>query len=370
MTSSAGVPRRAAIIGPTPPAPIPLFARLHTPSSLPAREAERPRILIVRLSALGDIVFATALLEGLRARWPGAHIAWMLQSGLAGILENDPRLDELIRLPADVLRSPAALWRLRGELAQRRFDWVIDAQGLAKSRLFAWLTPGARRMGFDSKEPLGFVLDQRIDKGGDVRDLASEYRYLSQRLTGQVAPPPRLRVSESARVAAVAALTEQGLSPGFIALCPFTTRPQKHWMDDYWPQLAGQLDRPCAIFGGPADIAAAQRLCDAASVPVINLAGKTRLNQLAAWLEQASLVIGVDTGLTHIGSAVRRPVVALFGSTCPYTQGADSPLRVLYDALPCSPCKRHPTCDGRYDCLRGITPARVAAAAHQLLGSA
>ncbi len=333
------------------------------------RSAAAPRILIVRLSALGDIVFATALLEGLRARWPDAHIAWMLQSALAGIIEDDPRIDALIRVPAGALRSPAALWRLRRELAAQRFDWVIDTQGLAKSRLFAWLAPAATRIGLTSREPLGFVLDQRVDKGGDVRDLASEYRYLSEVLTGQTAPPPRLPVSAAARNAATTALAEQGLAPGFIALCPFTTRPQKHWMDEYWPQLAGLLDRPCAIFGGPLDVAAAEKLCAAASRPVVNLAGKTRLNQLPAWLEQAALVIGVDTGLTHIGSAVRRPVIALFGSTCPYTQGADSPLTVFYDNLPCAPCKRHPTCHGRFDCLRGITPARVAAAAQAMLAN-
>lgn len=329
-----------------------------------------PRILIVRLSALGDIVFATSLLAGLRAAWPQAHIAWLVQAGFAGILDGDPRVDELIRVPADAIKSPAALWRLRGELRRRAFDWVIDAQGLAKSRLLAALAPGAARVGFYSREPLGFVLRHRVAKGGDIRDIASEYRYLAETLSGQPAPPPRLIVGEAAGAAAVAGLAEHGLGPGFVALCPFTTRPQKHWMEDYWPQLAAQLgDRQLAVLGGPADVEAAARICAAAPVPVVNLAGKTKLGQLPAWLQQAALVIGVDTGLTHIGIAVQRPVVALFGSTCPYLQGAESPLTVLYDALPCAPCKRHPSCDGRYDCLRGLTPLRVAAAARALLGS-
>ncbi|HEY9546087.1 MAG TPA: glycosyltransferase family 9 protein, partial [Solimonas sp.] len=95
--------------------------------------------------------------------------------------------------------------------------------------------------------------------------------------------------------------------------------------------------------------------------------GETRLAELPAWLAAAKLVIGVDTGLTHIGIAVGTPTVALFGSTCPYRQGADSPLIVMYDALPCAPCRRHPTCDGRFDCMRGLTPQRVAIAATQLL---
>lgn len=338
-------------------------------ATLPFR-GSAPRILIVRLSALGDIVFATSLLSGLRSAWPRAHIAWLAQAGFAGILDGDPRLDEVIGIAADTIQSPAALWRLRRDLKRRAFDWVIDAQGLAKSRLLATMAPGATRVGFDSREPLGWLLKQRVAKGGDIRDIASEYRYLAQALSGEPAPPPRLIVGDAARDAAVAALAGHGLQPGYVALCPFTTRPQKHWMEDYWPQLAALLaGRQLAIFGGPADVPAAARIAAASTAAIVNLAGKTQLGQVSALLQQAGLVIGVDTGLTHIGIAVQRPVVALFGSTCPYLQGAESPLTVLYDALACSPCKRHPICNGRYDCLRGLTPLRVAAAARALLGS-
>lgn len=332
-----------------------------------------PRILIVRSSALGDIVFATSLLGGLRARWPAAHIGWLAQAGFAGILDGDPRIDEVIRIAPDTVKSPSRLWALRRELRARRYDWVIDAQGLAKSRLLAAMAAGARRIGFDSREPLGFLLHQRLPKGGDIRDIASEYRALAEALTGAVAPPPRLLVAESARDAAQALLSAAGLAPGYIALCPFTTRPQKHWIESHWPPLAALLaaqnpGRALAVLGGPGDVEAAARIVTACPVPVVNLAGKTRLNQLPGVLQQAGLVIGVDTGLTHIGVAVQRPVVALFGSTCPYTQGAESPLTVMYDALPCAPCKRKPTCNGRFDCLRGLTPQRVAAAARALLG--
>lgn len=330
----------------------------------------RPRLLIVRQSALGDIVFATALLAGLRAAWPDATIHWLAQAGFAGVLDSEVeagQLDAVIRVPAGLYRSPRALLALRRQLGEARYDLVIEAQGLAKSRLLAALAPGARRLGFASREPLGFVLHESLPKGGDVRDIASEYRYLAQALTGQPAPAPRLHVSARARQRAVETLAAAGVAPGYIALCPFTTRPQKHWIDAHWPELIARLDRPCAILGGPGDREHAERLVAASGGRAISLAGRSRLDEVAAFLEQAALVIGVDTGLTHIGTAVRRPTLALFGSTCPYLGGAESPLTVLYDALPCAPCKRHPTCAGRYDCLRGITPARVAAAAQALL---
>jgi heptosyltransferase-1 len=333
-----------------------------------------PRILIVRLSALGDIVFATSLLEGLRRRWPQAHIAWLAQQGFAGILDGDPRLNEVIAAPADLLRSLSALANLRRQLKARHFDWVIDAQGLLKSRLVAALSGARTRVGFASREPGAFLMDHLLAKGGDTRDISSEYRYLAEQITGKPAGSPRLIATAAAQAQVRKAMDQAGLKPGFIALCPFTTRPQKHWMEDYWPRLASLLAArglgPCVLFGGPADRAAAARIATGMPASHVNLVGQTRLCELPAWLEQAGMVIGVDTGLTHIGIAMRRPTLALFGSTCPYTQGADSPLTVMYDALPCAPCRRHPTCGGAWTCMRGLIPERVAAAAVTLMQGA
>lgn len=330
-----------------------------TPSSEPV-----PRcILIVRVSALGDLVFCTALLDGLRRAYPQAHIAWLAQPGFAGVLEGDPRLDALIRLPPRALNGITGLittWRLLRQ--QAPYDWVIDAQGLLKTRVLARLAPARQRIGFASREPGGFLMHRLIDKGGDLADISSEYRFLAQRLTGLDPGPPRL----------LPAQTASALPPRFIALCPFTTRPQKHWMEGYWGELAHALRAaglgPCVVFGGPADRLAADRIMATMPAGTLDQVGKTRVSELPALLQHAALVIGVDTGLTHIGVALQRPVIALFGSTCPYTGGATSPLRVMYDALPCAPCKRRPTCKGAYTCLRNLTPARVARAALELCG--
>lgn len=345
------------------------------PLSFPAQMPDAPRILIVRTSALGDIVFASALLDALRRHWPRAHIAWLAQAGFAGILDGDPRLDERITVPAGALRSPTALWRLRGELRARRFDLVCDLQGLFKSRLLAWLA-GGHRVGFASKEPGAALMHMLLPKGGELRDISSEYRYFAERLTGAPAAPPRLIVSTTTRGTVAARMAELALPAGFIALCPFTTRPQKHWIESHWSRLIEQLAAagrgPCVLFGGPGDREAAARIAAATRAPLLDLVGATKLGELPAWLAQAGLVVGVDTGLTHIGIAVATPTIALFGSTCPYTRlgepAAETRLRVVYDALPCAPCRRRPSCDGRFDCMRGITPARVAGIAAEMLG--
>ncbi|HWU68293.1 MAG TPA: glycosyltransferase family 9 protein, partial [Stenotrophobium sp.] len=163
---------------------------------------DRPRILIIRLSALGDVVFATSLLEALRRRYPQAYIGWLVQDNFAGILENDSRIDERIIFQRKMLRSPAALLQLRKRLKASRYEWVIDTQGLAKSRLLASLAPRAVRIGFPSKEPGSFLMDRILPKGENNGQIAHEYRHLASQLTGDPAGPPRLTpaADETSRV--------------------------------------------------------------------------------------------------------------------------------------------------------------------------
>ena len=116
---------------------------------------------------------------------------------------------------------------------------------------------------------------------------------------------------------------------------------------------------PVVMLGGPGDAVAAARIAAAAEGAILNLAGKTSLREAAAILRGAGLALGVDTGLTHIAIAMRTPTLALFGSTRPYLDACSPSARILYEALPCSPCRRHPTCDGRFDCMRAHTAVSV-----------
>jgi len=219
--------------------------------------------------------------------------------------------------------------------------------------------------------PGEFLIDKILHQGEDTGEISWEYRHLAQQITGQIAGPPTLSVQKDKAESVNAEMQKLGLKPGFVAFCPFTTRPQKHWMEHYWPRLAHLLAEkkmgPIVLFGGPADVPAAKRIAAQLPAGSINLVGKTRLTSLTAWLQHAQLLVGVDTGLTHIGIALKRPVVALFGSTLPYYKSTGSPLRVMYDALPCAPCRRAPICNGQLTCFSLLTPERVAAVSSELL---
>ena len=348
---------------------------------------ERPRILIVRLSAIGDVVMASGLIPALRARWPQAHIAWLVEPAAAPLLAHNPRLDELIVWPRGEWRQ---LWRthryatllmrfreLRRRLRAGRFDLALDTQGLLKSGLWSWLSGAPRRISLIGREGSQHLATERVarpDETGVPRRLGSEYRVLARHLgAADEAFRPDLAIGAAAREAARAAVHagSAGIREGgrYAVLCPFTTRPQKHWFEDRWIALAARCRDDGllpVLLGGPNDRDAAARI--AAGVPgLVNLTGALKLDESVAAIAGATVLIGVDTGLTHMGSALNVPTVALFGSTCPYLDAGAPRSSVLYEQLACSPCRRNPTCSGRYDCMRALEVDRVHAEARRVM---
>ncbi len=339
-------------------------------------------ILVIRPSAMGDIVMASPLIGALRRTFPTAHIAWLLEPHLLDLLQGHPALDEVIQLPKarwlDLMRRRrfAALCRevsqLRKSLLQRGFDLAIDAQGLLRSRILARLSGARERVGFDSREPGRWLMTEIVSKGPESTRISSEYLHLAQVLgleTGTF--QSGLVVSTKDDSSADHELKKRGIHGPYAAFCPFTTRPQKHWPEDHWAALSNRIGEDLGVemimLGGPGDRAAAHRIEKRSGGRIINFAGATSLGAAMALLRRAALVVGVDTGLTHTGIAFLRPTVAVFGSTCPYTEAPGARLVVLYDQHHCSPCRRRPTCDGEYTCMKGIGVERVVDAARRLM---
>ena len=337
-----------------------------------------PRILIIRLSALGDVVMASGLIPAIRALHPDAHLAWLTEPPAAPLLQHNPGLNEVIVWPKEHWKQ---LWRtrqwrtlwaelraFRQKLRNERFDLVLDAQGLLKSGVCAWLTGAPRRIGLLSREGSQALVHEAIAPPPDEVDdgMSREYRFLAHHLGAPASAfwpslVPGVKAHEAAQHALqVHGLGQDGAQP-YALICPFTTRAQKHWFADHWQALVTQMQQhglAVVMLGGPADQAQAAELT--AQCPgLINLVGQLKLNESAAVVATCRLLVGVDTGLTHMGTAFKRPTVALFGSTRPYLSGRTPSTHVMYDALGCSPCRRHPTCGGRFDCMRQLTPDRV-----------
>ena len=332
----------------------------------PAPAAPR-RILLIRLSAFGDVVIATGLLQALRRAYPDAEIDWLVQPEFAGLLRTQPAIAQVqvwerkrwgqlfrglrwLALPQEVLG-------FRRQLRARDYDWVIDAQGLFKSRALALLAGGRYRIGYDSKEPgkgwLHRLVQRHPEAAAQRRFIGDEHGPMLAALTGSTEAIPRLSL----------ALPDGETAARYLVATPFTTRPQKHWPEAQWIQLLQALTQRgerVLLLGGPADAAAAQRIVDAVASPQLeNHAGRTSFVEAARCIAGAAAVVGVDTGLTHLGFALQRPTVALFGSTRPYAAAREAHSAVLFTPLACAPCGRHPSCDGRFDCLQQLTASKV-----------
>lgn len=339
-----------------------------------------PAILVVRLSAIGDIVMASPLIHALRERHPRAHIAWLVQPESAALLRDHPELDEVIVWPRAHWRE---LWQrrrivtllrtvraFRAELRRRGFTLAIDLQGLLKSGLLAWLSGARRRVGLGSREGSRWLMTEVLPRGGEPELVGSEYRFLAGRLDLPTRDF-RMRIGIGEAAQRQAAQLRAGLPDGrpYAVICPFTTRPQKHWFVEHWraliPRLRDELGMAVVMLGGPGDREAAP--ATAGDTGVVDLVGQTDLQTAAALIRDSALVVGVDTGLTHMGIAFDRPTVCLFGSTRPYLRSDSPRTRVIYHALACSPCRRNPTCHGAFTCLREITPDEVFGAARALL---
>ena len=154
------------------------------------------RILIVRLSALGDVVMASGLIPALRQRYPGAEISWLTEAPAAPLLRHNPRLKDVLIWPRAEWRKLwhsrqwGSLWRaiqaFRKDLRERQFDLVLDAQGLLKSGICAWFTGAPRRISIMAREGSRLLIHERLmPPAGQDRRISSEYRYLASYLGAQ-----------------------------------------------------------------------------------------------------------------------------------------------------------------------------------------
>lgn len=375
---------------------------------------DAPRaILLVRLTARGDVLLASPVVEALRRRYPKAHIAWAVESGARSMIEHHEGLDEIIVWDRAAWRSMirAGRWgallrafrELRGRLRAPGFDIALDLQGLLRSGWVAWLSGAPVRIGLGSKEGSRMLMTGTVPRHGTAPGSTSlQYPYFADALglPGE-APPLRLTLSDEEEGFVPPFVAEHGLERGYAALAPFTTRPQKHWFEDRWGEVAGRiradLGLPVVLLGGPADREAAGRIAEAAREhadqataersaagiaaaaerrirsdppaenragdrragagsppPIIDLTGRTRLGEAAAVVKRAGLFLGVDTCLSHVSVAFRRPSVLLFGSNIPYREAPHARARIALELQPCAPCGNRPTCGGAFRCMRAL----------------
>ncbi len=345
-----------------------------------------PRILVIRLSSIGDVVMSTGVVELLRRYYPNAHIAWAVEQRSAEVILGNPYIDEVIVWPrvrsirrlSEFAADASEMVRYIRELRAKQFDIAVDLQGLARSAVVMAGSGAAVRIGFkDSGEGSTLTCTDIVaPKKGCTR--AGEYYVWSLSALGIETMDYHLHVPvpPAAKTHALDFLKSQGLKAGepFICLCPATTWRQKHWVEERWSELADRFhDRHgirSVILGGPADSAMAGRIVEKARSEPIVAAGKLHLKESAALVAAASLVVTVDTGLLFIAISQDTPAVGIFGPTVSGHLAAEPFVTVLQRPFPCAPCRRTRWTCADFDCMRAIEVDEVLQAAEARLAAA
>ncbi len=278
-----------------------------------------PRILIVRLSAIGDVILTMPVLNALRDGFPGAYLAWIVQEPAASLVRGHKALDELIAVPRRFLRSPSAVVGLSRRLRSLRFDVTIDAQGLSRSALVARLSGARRRIGFGGRWGRELSAWLNCELVYPVRPHVIERTLELLRPLGIERPAVRFDVPlEASELAAAASwVHDAGLDAGFAIISPGAAWPSKLWPLERFAAVARHLGQSwglpsVVVWAGPEERAVAERVV-AESSPHARLAPATSLRELAALARQARLFLGSDTGPLHLAEAVGTPCVGLYG---------------------------------------------------------
>ena len=291
------------------------------------------RILITRLSHIGDCILTLPVVNAIRKQYPDAFIAWAVESPTHQLLEHHPEIDQIIRIPKNWMSNPQAWSSIRRDLRKENFDVAVDPQGLTKSAMLGWLSGAPRRIGIKGRwgrelspwlnntlvEPLS---DHVVDRS---MELLTELDIESPQVKFNLPTVPESNQK-----------IDQWLSnhqlKSFVVINPGASWRSKRWENDRFGTVANHLHqqhnlRTVITWAGVEEEEMAQeifRLNNLGSV----CAMPTSLNELASLISRAMFFVGCDTGPMHIATAVGTPCVGLYGTTRPQDSGAYGPQHV------------------------------------------
>lgn len=374
---------------------------------------KRPEILIIKLSAIGDVIHTLPALCALKNAMPHARVTWLVEEAASSLVLGHEDLDRVIvsRRKAwakgllkgsEYKKSFSEIRAFLKELRDTRYDAVIDFQFLIKSGVMAALARGERKIGFgkgmdhmehsyvfyNERFPavsmevhalirnlmllkvLGITPEEsktdssKASKSEDKKDECSKAGCTKTECAKNIynriqEVEYRLPISDKDREAATGLLKplKAKCPGGVIAVNPAATWDTKLWDVEKFAivadRLIEQFDVGIALTGGPEDFEMNSQVVSKMKKDALNLAGKTSLKELGAVYEKCNCLVTTDTGPMHLGAAVGIPVVAVFGPTAPWRTGPfGRGHRVVRAGLECSPCFKR-TCETK-ECMTAI----------------
>jgi len=327
-------------------------------------------ILIVKLSAIGDVIHALPVSYAIKETYPEAHVTWVVEPPAKPLLENNPYIDEIIVFEKKKFKSLGGFLKnfgpLRSKLKKHSYDIAFDLQGLGKSAAIVLAAGAKKSYGTCNMRELSDYVSTPV-RGQNANGHIVE-RYLDvARAIGckveEVRLPLELLPKEEKNAQLL--LKQAGAPQGarYAVLAVGANWPNKRWPTQSYAQLSDKLYReeiiPVFVGGGAVDEGLIAEICQNTDIPPVNLVGRTSLRELAAIIKGAVAVVGGDTGPVHLAAGLKIPTIMVMGPTDanrngPYLQ-MENDIEVPRD---CHYCRKR-ACPKGEDCLAAITLAMV-----------
>ena len=378
--------------------------------ALALRSAEFSRILLIKPSALGDVVHTLPVLVKLRARYPRARIDWLITPENAEVVRYHPALSNVVLFARRDFSKRGRRWRaflsfvdLLKQIRRAKYELVIDMHGQVRSAFFTLISGARVRIGFDRPVKRGLTVSTEHDlknipihgwrgarEGSWIAythripiptlDVHAIDRYLwVAPLLGLDDNPPDLTIHPSPQATSKVnrLLEEQGVtvSKPLVVLVPGTIWETKHWTIEGFAGVARQFLQDgfaVALVGTKRDQQRCRQIA-AAAPGTCDLSGKTTPADLAALIRRAEVAVTNDSGSMHVAASLGKPAVSVFGPTNPVHIGPyERPESVVRVDLPCSPCnyRRLSQCPFDHSCMKQVTSTMVVERVRKILSAA
>lgn len=349
---------------------------------MPRQENYFKNILVVRTDRIGDVLLTTPVLKALRDNYPDSRIAIMVTPYTKEIVEGNPHINEVIVYDKDKYdKGIFGFLKFVLRLKRKRFDLAVVLHTKKRTNLITYLADIPRRIGYKN-DKFGFLLTDRvIDRRKEGLKHEVDYcldileslgikaggrnLYMpleKERLEWAYDLLQRLNIKKNDKIACI--------NPGASCI-------SKRWPEDRFIVLINKLidlnSFKIIIIGGLKDIDIANNIAKSVRYPVVNLAGKTNLSELAALLKCSQILISNDSGPVHIATSVGTPVISIFGRN----QAGLGPLRwgplgnrdkYIHKKVGCRMCLAH-NCKTGFECLKAITVDEVLKAVDDIINT-
>ncbi|WP_314982414.1 glycosyltransferase family 9 protein [uncultured Veillonella sp.] len=382
-------------------------------------------ILFVRLSYIGDILHATPAARWIKEQYPDAKLHWIVTPSMVELLEGNPYVDEIIPWERDEYEAHSKKlhiptmwrmwWELKAKLEPYKFDVAVDVQGRLITGLVLLASGAPIRLGLGGTKELNWLftnfktkpstdhvikryvevaqlLKEAVAKQADLDtplksvDSALEHKTLNSGSAKKLYHmdfyvPSKLHAWAEEKWETIDNHTSLNRGevekPLRVALVLGTSWATKEWPQEKWYSLIKSLQYRAnfVCLGGPKEATQYKPLMDTLAAEgidniILNMLGKTTLQEVGALIESCDAIVTADTGSLHIALALNKPVVALFGPTDPKLWGPlTGNFKVLVnDELDCLGCRKRRCPKPAQYCMSGIEPVRVKKAIFELIG--